>query len=343
MSDVGLSVDGRNGRRLARAALLVAVALGCVLTGCKGGATRARERSTERSQTSDAYASQARDLRTEGREDEALALLSRAIELNPTLTVAHLEMADIYEERGDYDLAERSYATAAGQEPANFSAQFGHGRVLHLLNRISEAVRAYLRALAIRPDDYDANLALATAYIQIDGPSQALPYALRATQLNPASGPAHANLGSVYSALGRHREAVEEYRAAAELMDLTPNLLLNLADSLGKLQRYEEMINTLDTANRLEPTAAAHERTGFAYFKLRRYEEAKSAFAQAIAQDATYFPALNGLGVCRLNEYLLSNKSDVAAHDSAMQYFRQSLRINGRQPRIVDLLARYER
>ena len=143
--------------------------------------------------------------------------------------------------------------------------------------------------------------------------------------------------------MGRHRDAVEQYQSAAELMELSPSLLMNLAEALGKIERYSEMIHTLAAANRIEPTAPAWERIGFAQFKLRRYDEAMEAFRGAIALDDTHYPALNGAGVCLLNRYILSDKQDAASLEEAMTYLRKSLRINGRQPRIVDLIARYER
>lgn len=328
--------------------ILAAMAAIGVVAGCGTGSRTASGKPATRGTaqmepTSELYVSQAKELRGAGRDDEALALLTRAIEANPTLTVAHLEAAEIYETKGDFESAEKAFGTAAKQDPSNFSAQFGHGRSLHLLNRIAEAVRSYLLALAIQPNNFDANLALATAYLQIDGPSQALPYAQRAVQINPSNGPARANLGSVYSQLGRHRDAVEQYQSAAELMELSPSLLMNMAESLGKIERYDEMVNTLDVANRLQPSAAAWERIGFAHFKLKQFEESMSAFRQAITLDGSHYPALNGLGVCLLNRYLLSNKQDAAALEESMSNLRKSLRINNRQPRIVDLVARYER
>jgi tetratricopeptide (TPR) repeat protein len=332
--------------------LIALCLLACALPACRRDAAsntvgepiaRPESRSPASTSKGDGFVEQARDLKSQGRDDEALALLSRAIEQNPTLTVAHLEMADIFEKTGDYESAEKSFSTAANQQPSNFDAQFGHGRVLQSLNRIAEAVRAYLRCLSIRPDHFEANLNLATAYITLEGPAQALPYAQRAVQLNPASGPAHANLGAVYSALGRHREAVDHYQSASELMQLTPALLLNMAESLGKLERYEEMVNTLDVANRVQPTAQAYERVGFARFKLKQFETSMVSFRQALALDPDHFPALNGLGVCLLNQYILSGKTNVAAHDEAMSNLKRSLRINQRQPKIVELIARYER
>lgn len=329
-----------------RAWTVTALAAMLSISGCWGARSAAKKEQgavAAPDPAGEAYVSEARELRSAGRDDEALALLTRAIEANPTLTVAHLEAAEIYETKGDFEAAERSFGTAAQQDPGNFSAQFGHGRSLHLLNRIAEAVRSYLRALAIQPNNFDANLALATAYLQIDGPSQALPYAQRAVQINPSNGPARANLGSVFSQLGRYRDAVEQYQSAAELMELSPSLLMNLGESLGKIERYDEMVNTLDMANRLKPSAAAWERIGFANFKMKRFDRSMEAFRQAIAIDDTHYPALNGLGVCLLNQYLLSNKQDAGALAESMSNLRKSLRINNRQPRIVDLVARYER
>jgi tetratricopeptide (TPR) repeat protein len=328
---------------MAAACVCVCVVLAGCSSGGRGGGEQRSAAVAAPVEPAQASIDQARDLRAAGREDEALALLSRAIELNPTLTVAHLEVAEIQEEKGDFTAAERSYSTAAVQQPANFDAQYGHGRVLQALNRLAESVRAYLRALALRPDHFEANLNLAMAYIDLDGPAQALPYAQRAVQLNPADGTAHANLGAIYSSLGRHREAVEEYQQAAELMPLTPALLLNWASALGKLERYEEMVNILDASLGLEPSAQAYERLGFAQFKLRRYEPAMAAFRRAIEVDPNHYPALNGLGVCLLNRYILSNKQDVEAHNEGMDYLKRSLRSNQRQPRIVELVSRYER
>lgn len=320
-------------RMLALGALVALAGCNAPWGGARGGAGREPRE--------DALVAEAQQLAAGGREDEALAILSRAIERNPTLTVAHMALADIYSGRGEYTEAERAYATAAQIEPANFDAQYKHGLTLHLLNRVAEAIRAYLRALAIRPDDFEANLNLATAYLQLDGPQQALAYAQRASQLNPSSGAAHANLGAVYSALNRHADAVREYEAAAELMELSPALLLNLAESLGKTGRYAQMVNTLDALLRLEPSAAAYERLGYALFKQRQYERAAENFRKAVAVDQSHYPALNGLGVCLLNQYLASGRSDEAARSEAMQYFRRSLRINDRQARIVELVSRY--
>lgn len=280
-------------------------------------------------------------LRAQGLDDVALAELERVIAENPELTDAYLEVGDIHETRGDYAKAEEAYGRAAQVEPRNFNAQYKHGLMLQLLNRLAEAVQAYLRALQIQPDDFDANLNLATAYLQLGEPEQALVYARRAVTIDPRSAPARINLGAVYASLEEHQQAVIEYQQAAELMQLTPELLLNLADSLGKARRYAEMQSTLEQLIQVQPSAAAYERLGSALFRMQRYDQSLEAYRQALALDPDYYPALNGVGVNLLNRYLWNNKQDAAAREEGIRALRRSLQIEPRQPEVLKLVTRY--
>ncbi len=280
-------------------------------------------------------------LRRQGLYDSALAEFQRAVASNPRLTTAYLGMGDIYRETGDFSKAERSYARAAEVEPSSFDAQYLHGLALQLLDKLTDAVRAYLRALTIRPTDFNANLNLATAYLQLGEPLQALPYARQAVQLRSDSAAARVNLGAVYAGLGQHEDAVVEYRQAAELMELTPELLLNLADSLDKAGRLEEMQSTLEQLVKTRPSAVAYERLGSCLFRQARYADALANFRKALELDETHFPAHNGVGVCLLNEYLWSQRTNTAARDEALKHLRRSLQIERRQPSIIELVSRY--
>lgn len=282
-----------------------------------------------------------RALERAGDIDGALNMFERAIEFNPELTVAYLGAGDIYRKRGDFRAAERHYSQATVIEPRNFDAQYFHGLSLQLLNRFAEAVRAYLRALAIRPNDLNPNLNIATAYLQLEEPRQALVYGVRAVRIDGDSGPARANLGAIYAALARYEAAVAEYQQAAELMELNPELLLNLADSLSRTGRHDEAINTLEQVIRTNPGAIAYERLGAAAFRMRDYETAQESFELAIDFDQRHYPALNGLAVCRLNAYVWSGEIDSASLDEAIRLLRRSLQLKPNQPRIVELLRRY--
>lgn len=290
-----------------------------------------------------AHVSAAEDAIRAGDKERALIEFQRAIEVNPNLTTAYLGMADIYRMDKDYSNAEVRYARAAQIEPRNFDAQYYHGLMLHLLDRVTEAVQAYLRALAVQPDDFRTNVNLATAYYQLDESQQGLRYAVKAVQLSPQDGSARLNLGAIYGALGRHQDAVREYQQAAEFMELNGSLLVSWADSLGKLERYDEMGNTLEQAAKLESTPAIFERLGFCRFRQGKFDAAKEHFQKSIDLDGEYFPALNGLGVCLMNEWISTDRRDLAAKDRGISLLRKSLLVEPNQPQIREILTRYGR
>lgn len=340
--------DRDRGIALRLGAVAAAICVCVTAPGCgvsRGSADRAGEVGEAESARSGDRLAEADALLAEGRTSDALAQLTQVIQENPTLTTAWVKVADIHKEQGNYAQAEAGYRRAGQLDPTNFHAAFNHGLMLQLLDRVAEAVRAYLRAVSLKPEDRDANLNLATAYLQLKETSQALPYAEKAVRVDPEYGPSRVNLGAVYAALERHTDAVGEYEAAAERMDLekSPELLLNLADSLGKLGRFQEMASTLERLVSIRPTAPAHERLGSAQFRLRQYEAALASFRTAARLDAEHYPAHNGVGVCLLNQFLTAQpeRRDKAVRDQAMEAFRRSLQINRNQPRIIELLSKY--
>jgi tetratricopeptide (TPR) repeat protein len=330
-------------------ALSLAAATALPLAGCNKHRRAARPARTETpiapppaaAEEAQQAVARAHILSDQGLDEIAVAEFERAIAINPRMTTAYMGVAQIYRKKGDFGKAEQGFAKAAELEPTNFDAHYGRGLMLQLLNRVAEAIKAYLRALQLKPNDFDGNLNLATAYLQIGEPAAGLPFGQRAVSLNASSGPARVNLGAIYTALGDHESAVVEYQQAAELMPLTPELLLNLADALGKTARYAEMQNTLEQLIRLQPSATAHERLATALFRQRKFDDAMAQFRKAVELDANYYPALNGIGVSMLNQYLLSNKKDLNALNEGLSALRRSVQIEPRQPAVVDLIARY--
>jgi tetratricopeptide (TPR) repeat protein len=287
----------------------------------------------------------AQALLDEGMTADALAAFERAIELSPRLAQAHLGAAEIYRVQGDYEAAAESYGEAALSQPSNFDAHFGQGLMLQLLERFGEAVRSYLRAVQLRPTSAPANLNLATAYLQIGDAAQAVPYAEQAVDLDPGNGAAHMNLGTIYSRVERYDEALYEFEAALSIMGPRPDLLRNLAETQGKVRLFEEMRQTLVELVKIEPDAVSFERLGYAAFKARRYSAALTAFENALEYDADYVAALNGVGVCLLNRYLLAEGEAkiVADLDRAISLLRRSVQLKNDQPQIIELLRRYGR
>lgn len=323
-----------------------AVALpGCGMFGGSGGGSsngaRTSRASLEAVLAADEATQRAKLLMASGRLRDALTEFERAVELDPRAVDARIGIGDIYKEEGDYNRAERWYGQATQVGPDVFEAQYAHGLVLQLMQRYAEAIRAYLRALQIDPRSFDANMNVALAFVQVGQPEQGLPYAVRAVRLSPQSGPANYNMGVVYAALNRHEEAITSYRLASEYMGTSPQLLMGIADSQSALGEYIDAARTLERLVATDPSADAFHRLGSSRFRNKEYEASLSAFREALKLDENHYPALNGVSVCLLNQYLWSEKSDTQALDAAVRAMRRSLRIKRDQPKIVELLTRF--
>lgn len=338
----------RNRMRRSMTLALFVTATAIAFSGCNRGnrinrAAREREQQERMAAEAEQFMMEAETLKAAGDDKGALEALAKAVEINPTLFRAHMGMADIYREQGNNDFAVRQYRKSVDLNPKSYDANYFLGLCLQLADRLNEAIRAYRRAIAIDPDSHEANLNVATAYLQNDQPIEALPFAVRAAELQPDHGPTHINLAAIYASVGKHAKAVEQYRIAAELIELPPSVLLNFADSLRVLKRYPEMINSLEALIRIEPMPAAYERLGYAFFKAGKFEQSKDAYRQAVSADPQYYPALNGLAVNLLNEYIMSGHVKAESRQKAVELLRESVQIESNQPRIVDLLSRYGR
>lgn len=325
------------------------VAACAVAAGCGGGGERERRAAVDAAAVTEARtrAEQAEDRVRHGDLQGALAEFSRAISENPNFVRARAGMGDIYRIQSDWARAALQYETAASLQPDNAVLHYYVGLMLHLQDRVSEAVGAYLRAVRIAPNHFETNLNLANAYYQLDDLELARQHARRAVALQPDDGNARFTLGEIYATQGLHEEAVTEFQQAAELLEISPRLLRSWAGSLLELERYAEAKNVLERlvreTGRGAGAAWAHERLGYAEFKLSNLEEAEEAFEAALAIDAEYVPAINGIAVIELNRYVLSDKQDREAHTRAIERLRESLQLNPDQAAIKELLFRYRR
>ncbi len=280
--------------------------------------------------------------RQSGDYQTALALFREILARNPTVTTAYLGIGDIYMEQDDPARAEPNFARAARLEPRNYEAQFKHGISLQALKRFVDAIRAYHKALVIRPDSSEANLNIAITYLEMGEPRSGLVFAQKAVEQDPESGPARINLGAIYDKLHMWDDAIITYREAMELVEPTPEVIMNLVTALGEAERYREMIDAAETLNRIEPTANAYERIGYGWFKLRDYAKSVEAYRSAVNIDPNNWPSWNGIGCNAVNQWLLSKKEDDSCKAEAGEALRRSLRLNPDQQNVIQLVTTYQ-
>ena len=328
-----------NDIRRIRYALLFLLTI-IALMSCQG--TRDAARQNDQAETEQTMLEAAGNKASEGDYTQALAIFHEILEENPTSSDAYLGIGDVYLEQADYARAEPALARAAKLSPRSYDAQFRHGLALQMLDRFLEAVQAYHRALTIDPESTEANRNLASAYLRLQEPRNALPFAKRAVAIDPADGTAWVSLGAAWEGMEDWTQAADAYVAASERMEPTPELMRNLLRMLAKLKRYREVISTAETIQRFGPDAEALERSGWASFRLGEYDVSLKSYRGAVTADQDMWQAWNGIGVNRLNAYLLSNREDMDAFQEAGNAFRQSLRANTDQPKVIDLMLKYQ-
>lgn len=282
-------------------------------------------------------------LKDNGQLDAALTEFNRALGDNPRSVDAVLGIGSVQHAREQYEQARDTYRKAVGMDQTRGDARYFLGLMQQVLGEIGEAIQEYQRALELNPDDPNTHRDLATAYLQVGRPDLSLPHAERAVALEPSSQPAWCNLAVTYSILGRFDESLTAYRTATEIGELDAPVLLGMGDTHLKLGNFQRAVNTLAELVRQFPSAVAHERLGYALFRVYDFDNAMQHYRRSLVYDPSETSSLNGLGACLLTDYLQQrNLRRKAKLHEALAAWRSSLRLNPNQPQIVDLLTRYD-
>jgi tetratricopeptide (TPR) repeat protein len=159
--------------------------------------------------------------RGQGRWEESLSLLRRAVQADPRSAEACNSLGNTLTGMGRQAEAAEQYRRAAELRPDFAEAYFNLGNSLKALQHYEEAANAYGAAIGVRPNYADAYNAL----------------------------------GIVLDRLNRPEEAIAAYSTALSIDPAIKNGNSNLAASLAELDRHEEAIMFFDRARRLDPDA----------------------------------------------------------------------------------------
>jgi tetratricopeptide (TPR) repeat protein len=105
--------------------------------------------------------------------EEAMAAYRRALEIDPALADAHVNLGRLLHESGRAAEAERHYRLALAARPEDPTAAFNLGVALQDLGRLQEAAEAYESALEIDRDLADAHYNLSGLFERLGQPEAA--------------------------------------------------------------------------------------------------------------------------------------------------------------------------
>jgi tetratricopeptide (TPR) repeat protein len=121
----------------------------------------------------------------EAKLEDAAAAYRKALELDPYLVAALINLANIHYSRDELAEAQALYERAIGLESDFFEAHFNLGNIYHDLGRFAEAQACYCEALRLNPTYADAHFYLAVAFEKMGLSEDARPHWRTYQQLAP--------------------------------------------------------------------------------------------------------------------------------------------------------------
>lgn len=152
----------------------------------------------------------------EGRHEEAVAHLLRAVEMQPDLYHAYNNLAVEYLALGKREAAVEALQSSIGIEPGLVSTHRNLGAIFLESGELEKALEALLEARKLDPADFETQMLLGETYYLHEELSQARDAFAAAIAVRPDDAEAHLNLGQCLLRLGRTREAVAEFRLFLE-------------------------------------------------------------------------------------------------------------------------------
>jgi len=119
------------------------------------------------------------------RREEAATAYRKALQLDPYLVAALINLANIHYSRDELVEAQALYERAIGLEPDFFEAHFNLGNIYHDLGRFGEAQACYYEALRLNPLYADAHFYVAVTFEKMGLSQEARPHWRAYQQLEP--------------------------------------------------------------------------------------------------------------------------------------------------------------
>jgi Flp pilus assembly protein TadD len=169
----------------------------------------------------------------QGKSQEAVVELEKALEVDPKHWKAHNNMALASIDLGEFELAEAHYRESLAIEPQP-AIYNDLGFVLERMGLSEDATAAYRKALELDPKSSAAQYNLGSALAR-SGDLRAAEKHLRAALAAQPSTQAYTGLGIVLSQQGKSEEAVASLKAALELDPDNAAAQRQLAEALASL------------------------------------------------------------------------------------------------------------
>lgn len=141
---------------------------------------------------------------------------------DPLKAQEHADLASIYEEKGEYNLAIREGEEAIKIDSGNIKALIAIGNSHLQKGSYDKAEKYYKKAMKIEPKNGDLLNNTAMLYLSTERPEEALRLVKDAISTNSShAGYYYDTLGKVYEKMGKEKDAQDAFEKSRELLKET--------------------------------------------------------------------------------------------------------------------------
>lgn len=238
---------------------------------------------------------------------EAIIEYRRAVQADPRLGEARLQLAYAYASAGDGPNALREYARAADLMPDDTGAQVKAGNFMLIANRFEDAQGLATRMLARDANNVEAQILAANALAGLKDLDGAVAAFEKAVVMDPNRSATYSELGSVQLVSGNKDAAAAAFRKAIEIDPNSANAHLSYANFLWSTQDAAQAEREIRRALEIDPGNIVGNRAISMYYMVSNRAEAAEPHLKIVAEampgaDSKYFLAEYYLRLGRIDD-----------------------------------------
>lgn len=243
--------------------------------------------------SSDALVADALHIAGQGRLDDALLLMERAAEVDPSGTYVRNAIGVLLAQHRRFDEAAEHFRLALRNDPSDFQAESSLGQCLAETGDLAGAESLYRKVLERNPNDAPTLERLGMLLLRKGHADSAIRLLRRHIQVRPGRALGHIQLASALAWSRRFDEAAAEARSAAKLQSMTGRTVPGIVGHLDALMGDRQ------SASRpaAQPQFGAHDLVPLARFLSQAglAQDAADALMLAARRDNTIVSAYRTL------------------------------------------------
>lgn len=230
--------------------------------------------------------------------DAAIACIDKAIALNPSAAVYHLNIGNAFKAQGDLKAALKCYEKAISLKPSYPDAHYNCGIILHDLGKLDGAVLNYKKAIGFNRNHAQAYNNLGNVLMEQGDLDAALFNYSAAVRLKPDYAFAHNNLGNILKKQGKRDQALHHYKEALRYNPCYADAHYNMGIIMKDLHQLQAAVNHFRESIKIRPDyAQAYLNLGLVLQRSGKTEESIKHYRKALHLEPDFEDAYNNLGV----------------------------------------------